>query len=65
MSEQNIPQVDYRLLLEKYIEHVSQCEGIDFIDSVNVGMGSDVVFTDSELTSLTELRNEYRISAIK
>jgi len=41
-------------LLRKYIEHVSQCEGVDFIDKCNLYQ-SDVLFTDEEVKKLEEL----------
>lgn len=45
-------------LLKKYINHVSQCEGISFIDKCNDGMGSDVVFTEAEIKHLKALETE-------
>jgi hypothetical protein len=43
-------------LLAKYIQHVGEAEGIDFIYSCNDGMASDVKFTDEELATLERLR---------
>lgn len=50
-------EVDDRTLLEKYVEHVRQCEGIDFIDRINEhpAMSSDVVFTEPEVARLKSL----------
>lgn len=43
-------------LLRKYIEHVKQCEGIDFIDRIDDGWGeSDVQFTAEEVNELNRL----------
>ena len=54
--------VDLRLLLNKYIEHVGQCEGTDFIKNIgdNHG-GSDVTFSAEELSELVSLR-EYPLA---
>ena len=42
-------------LLAKYILHVRQCEGIDFLDRLNDHTGSDVAFTDEEVRELERL----------
>ena len=42
-------------LLEKYIDHVSQCEGISFVNKCNKTYASDVVFTDDEIETLKRL----------
>jgi len=39
-------------LLKKYIEHINECEGSDFID-----IGSTVDFKPEELVELTSLSN--------
>lgn len=49
--------IDYRLLLSKYINHVSMCEGVDFIDHIGDPMGlSDVEFSPEEIATLNECR---------
>jgi hypothetical protein len=42
--------IDYEALLEKYIEHVGECEGVTFVD-----YPSDVQFTDEERAELRRL----------
>ena len=42
-------------LFFKYIKHVGDCEGINFIDYVNNHTRSDVVFTEEEKLQLEEL----------
>lgn len=41
--------MDYKALLTKYIAHLHEVEGADFIDT---GRQSDVVFTDDERAAL-------------
>lgn len=55
-----MPQVDDRVLLEKYVDHVRQCGGIDFISCINVlpEFYSDVVFTDAEVARMKSLERE-------
>ena len=50
--------IDYKALLEKYMRHVHQCEGIDFTDRLNERMSSEVRFSDDEAAALTELSNQ-------
>ena len=47
--------VDYRELLKKYIEHVGDCEGTDFIDEYRF---MPRVFSEEEANILWELSNE-------
>jgi len=42
-------------LLKKYIDHVGQCEGTDFISSCNMSYGSNVKFSDEEINILKTL----------
>lgn len=44
--------VDYKALLEKYIEHVGECEGVDFIGDQWRRISA---FTDEEWAALREL----------
>ncbi len=46
------------LLLKKYISHVLQCEGVDFISQCNQSYGSDEYFSDKEVKILESL-SEY------
>lgn len=47
--------MDYEQLLRKYIDHVRQAEGIDFIDSLNLPVYSDVEFTEADIRALRRL----------
>lgn len=38
-------------ILQKYMNHVSQCEGVTFVQNLNDGM-SDVEFSDYEVNFL-------------
>jgi hypothetical protein len=44
--------IDYKSLLKKYIKHVDNCEGTDFVDCVSVPF-----FTDDEILELKKLSN--------
>lgn len=51
--------MQYEDLLAKYILHVRQCEGIDFLDRLNDHTGSDVAFTDEEVHTLQRLASPH------
>ena len=42
-------------LLAKYIEHVVQCEGINFVNKCNDGYSSNIKFSDEEIKILERL----------
>lgn len=42
--------------LNKYIKHVGQCEGTDFVS--RIGYGSDVVFSEAEIATLNKSQRE-------
>jgi hypothetical protein len=46
---------DYEHLLRKYMDHVRQCEGIDFVDRIGESCCSNVRFSDEEKIVLTRL----------
>lgn len=46
--------IDYKTLLRKYIQHVVDAEGDNFLSKVNGGCGCDVVFTAEEIAALEE-----------
>ena len=46
--------IDYKVLLKKYIDHVGDCEGSNFIYHINSSM-SDVKFSELEIKTLKEL----------
>lgn len=57
----SVTDIDYKELLEKYIDHVGDCEGTDFTSNIwfqNDGLTSrhgSQVFTLEELTELRRL----------
>lgn len=52
--------MDYEDLLKKYMEHVRQCESIDYVDRLNWTMDSDVEFTEEEKEELERISAEQR-----
>ena len=45
--------IDYRELLQKYMDHVSECEGITFVGRIGIGLGgNDVRFSADEVAEL-------------
>lgn len=51
--------MDYEELLKKYMQHVRDCESIDYVDRIG-DCGSDVDFTDDEKAELERLSEEQR-----
>ena len=47
--------MNYQELLRKYIEHVRQSEGCDYIDRLNDHTASDVKFSEEEVCGLIGL----------
>lgn len=47
--------VDHKELLKKYVHHVIECEGTDFINH----MHSDVEFGQDEIDELTKISEEH------
>lgn len=52
--------MDFKELLSKYMNHVLQYEGTDFMDTVNGGCLSDVVFTPEEVEELERIQDDIR-----
>jgi hypothetical protein len=50
-----VTNLDYRSMLARYIHHVSEEEGVDFLDSRR-GVCSDVQWTDEEWAEIQDLR---------
>jgi len=48
--------MDYKLLLHKYMRHVTACEGISFVDHSPVF--SEVSFSEEEKKELSEIETE-------
>lgn len=51
--------MDYKALLMKYMQHVRDCESIDFVDPIG-DFCSDVEFTDEEKAELERISAECR-----
>ena len=47
--------MDYKLLLHKYMRHVTACEGISFLDALGF---SEVSFSEEEKKELSEIETE-------
>ncbi len=50
--------VDYATLLNKYIAYIADCEGMDYIEPIDLRDSSDVVFTDAEWQALQVIHDE-------
>ncbi len=46
--------INHKELLTKYIQHVRECEGVDFIDTINRHI-SDCEFSEDEVNELVVL----------
>lgn len=50
--------MDYEELLKKYMQHVLDCEGTDFVWQLNSGGPCDVEFTAEEVEILEKLSED-------
>ena len=50
--------MDYEQLLKKYIAHVLDCEGTDFLFCVNSGGACDQEFTQEEIEALEKMSED-------
>ncbi len=50
--------MDYKSLLEKYIQYVVDCEGIDYLGVYEKRYCSDVKFSEAEWTELNRYSND-------
>lgn len=50
--------MDYEALLKKYMAHVIDCEGFDFLELANSGGACDQEFTEEELEILEQISEE-------
>lgn len=50
--------IDYAALLKKYIAYIADCEGIDYIEPIDLRDSSDVIFTDAEWQALQAIHAE-------
>ena len=50
--------VDYSILLTKYIAYITDCEGIDYIEPIDLRDESEVIFTSSEWQALQAIHDE-------
>jgi hypothetical protein len=51
--------VDYEALLKKYMQHVRDCESIDYVDHIG-DFCSDVEFTQEEREELERISEDQR-----
>lgn len=51
--------MDYEELLKKYMQHVKDCESIDYVDQIGDYM-SEVEFTEEEKAELERISDELR-----
>jgi hypothetical protein len=57
-QKKKVNSIDYKELLTKYIKHVGECEGTNFIykDAEEFRIyGSEIIFTDEEISELNKL----------
>jgi hypothetical protein len=53
--------IDYQILLEKYIRHIVDVEGVDYVGCVNEKWsGSEVKFSDEEAAELHRLSDSIK-----
>lgn len=54
---------DYQNLLKKYIQHILECEGFDFLAHASTESSGQhtVVFTEWELNELNRISDEARL----
>lgn len=50
--------IDYHTLLKKYIAYIADCEGVDYIEPIDLRDSSDVIFTDQEWQVLQAIHDE-------
>ncbi len=50
--------VDYATLLKKYIAYIADCEGIDYIEPIDLRDESAVVFTEAEWQAFQAIHDE-------
>ncbi len=50
--------IDYATLLKKYIAYIADCEGIDYIEPIDLRDSSDVIFTDAEWPAMPAMPAE-------
>ncbi len=50
--------IGYATLLKKYIAYIADCEGIDYIEPIDLRDESDVIFTAAEWQALQAIHAE-------
>ncbi len=50
--------IDYAALLKKYIAYIADCEGIDYIEPIDLRDESEVIFTEAEWQALQAIHAE-------
>jgi hypothetical protein len=51
--------IDYATLLKKYIAYIADCEGMDYIEPIDLRDESEVIFTDAEWQALQAIHDEH------
>ncbi len=57
-AQRDDTMIDYAALLKKYIAYIADCEGIDYIEPIDLRDESDVVFTEAEWHVLQAIHDE-------
>ena len=57
-AQRDDTMIDYAALLKKYIAYIADCEGIDYIEPIDMRDSSDVIFTDAEWQVLQAIHDE-------
>jgi len=50
--------MDYKDLLVRYIKHIVECEGVDFLSQSYINEG-DVEFSEDDINELKKLSKDY------
>jgi hypothetical protein len=58
VAQRDGTMIDYAALLKKYIAYIADCEGIDYIEPIDLRDSSDVNFTDAEWQALQTIHDE-------
>lgn len=59
-TEENVSKDEVIAILVKYIEHVTQCEGVDFLNQINTPV-SDVAFSEKEVEFINYIEGDLQI----
>lgn len=54
--------IDYKLLLEKYVRYIGECEGVDFVSGINDRDISKVEFSAEEEAEMIAVSDRVSLS---